>query len=133
MSLSAEQRNRLLESQLRVANAEIAQLRRRLSENGAHAKRIDRAYVDGLLLAQRHLAFLDTSRQAALAGADISHCRWENALALLRLGRCHNGRRWLLHDLAEIEAALSRAKAVALENPDAYRARLPKHARPGAV
>lgn len=127
-----EQRVRLLEAELRVANAEIARLRRRLHENGAHGKRLDRAYSDALLLAQLHIGFLPTSRSAAAELAEISHNRWENAIALLRLARCHNGHDWMHHDLATIEERLGKAKDVALDSPEAYRARLPKHSRPAS-
>lgn len=129
MTVDLEQRVRLLESQLRVANAEIATLRRRLGESGAHGKRLDRAYADALLLATLHVGYQPTSRRAAVK-AGISHNRWENAVALLRLARCHDGREFLRNDLATIEEKLTKAKAAALATPDAYRARLPKHIRP---
>lgn len=125
-----ELRIRVLESQLRVANAEIAKLRRRIGENGAHGKRLDMAYRDALLLGELHIAFLPTSRRFAEMRSGISHNRWENAFALLRLARVHNGRHWIVHDLATMEERLSKAKETALTVPEAYRARLPKHARP---
>lgn len=132
MSAELEQRVRVLESQLRVANAEIAKLRRRLNESGAHGKRLDRAYADALLLASLHVGFQPTSRRAAWELAGISHNRWENAIALLRLARVHSGRDFLHHDLATIEERLDKAKEVALATPDAYRVRLPKHIRGAA-
>lgn len=55
--------------------------------------------------------------------------RWENARALLILARCHTGKRWIVHDLAIIEERLTAAKETALDEPAAYRARLPRHAR----
>ena len=128
--MNQDQQLRVLESELRVANAEIAKLRRRANENGAHGKRLDRAYRDGLLLGELHIAYLPTSRTFAHERAGIKHNRWENAIALLRLARCHNGKHWLVHDLATIEEKLAKAKAQALETPEAFRARLPKHARP---
>ena len=131
MTLPADQQIRLLESQLRVANAELARLRRRLGEKGAHSKRLDRAYSDALLLAELHLAFLPTSRAFARERVAMTHNHWENAMALLRLARCYNRRHWVEHDLATIEERLAKAKQTALETPDAYRARLPKHVRPG--
>lgn len=132
MSAELEQRIRVLESQLRVANAEIAKLRRRLNESGRMGKRLDRAYADALLLAQLHIGFQPTSRRAAWESAGVSHNRWENAIALLRLGKVHNGREFLHHDLATIEERLANAKELALTTPDAYRARLPKHIRRAA-
>lgn len=130
MSAEREQRIRVLESQLRVANAEIAKLRRRLGQNGAYGKRLDNAYRDALLLAALHLGFQPTSRRAAEEQADISRNRHQNAIALLRLARVHNGRQFLHHDLATIEERLATAKDVALTTPAAYRARLPRHMRP---
>lgn len=129
MSAELEQRIRVLESELRVANAELAKLRRRAGENGAHGKRLDQAYADALLLAELHLGFLPTSRRSAEECAQISRNRHQNAVALLRLARCHNGRHFLHHDLATIEERLANAKDLALETPDAYRVRLPKHER----
>lgn len=128
--MSPEQHLFLLQHDLRMANAEIARLRRRLNENGAHGKRLDRAYRDALLLAEFHIGYLPTTRSYAYEAARITNGRWENARALLRLARMHNGRRWLATDLATIEAALTQAKEQALETPTAFRARLPKHARP---
>lgn len=119
----------MLESQLRVANAEIAKLRRRLNESGAHGKRLDRAYSDALLLASLHVGFQPTSRRAALELVAISRNRHQNAVALLRLARVHDGAEFLHHDLATIEERLTAAKDVALTTPEAYRARLPRHMR----
>ncbi len=120
----------LLRHELRIARAELARLRRRLNENGAHGKRVDRAYHDALLLAGFHIGYLPTTRAYAYETAGITNGRWENARALLRLAKVHNGRRWLMADLMAIEAALSKAKEVALDAPNAFRGRLPKHARP---
>ena len=79
----------LLSRQLEHASAyaELATLRAKVRINSAHAKRIDRAYHDALLLAKFHIGFLETSREAAKALAGITHCRWENAIALLRMAR----------------------------------------------
>lgn len=127
--IELDQQLRVLESELRVANAELAKLRRRVGESGAHGKRLDRAYADALLLAQLHLGFLAASRRSAEECAAITRNRHQNAVALLRLARCHNGREFLQHDLATIEERLTKAKDLALGNPDAYRARLPKYER----
>lgn len=127
--ITAEQRNKVLESELKIAHAEIAKLRRRLSESGAHGKRLDRAYADGLLLAQLHIGYLATSRRAADECAEISRSRHQNAVALLRLAKVHNGRHFLHHDLVTIEERLAQAKDLALEEPSAYRARLPRYER----
>ena len=122
-------KERLLQTELRLAYAELARLRRRLNEAGAHGKRIDRAYGDALLLAGFRMAFEPTTREHAFKYAGMSNHRWENARALLKLARVHNGRQWLAHDLATIESALAKAKEKALNTPEAFRARLPPHAR----
>ncbi|MEZ4865321.1 MAG: hypothetical protein R3C14_28690 [Caldilineaceae bacterium] len=127
--MSPEQRIRVLESELRVAYGELAKLRRRLNESGSHGKRVDRAYRDALLLAELAIGYQPTTRAFAEKYAGITHVRWENAMALLRLARVHSGKKWLLHDLAAIEKKLSAAVEKAHETPEAFRARLPKHAR----
>lgn len=119
-----------IKQELRRAYADLAEARSRLKINSAHAKRVDRAYHDALLLAQFHIGFLETGRESAKRHGGITHCRWENAIALLRMARCHDGRNWLQHDLATIEAKLDAAKDIAIEDPDRYRMRLPAHARP---
>ena len=129
--MTPEQQIKVLQSELRLANAEIARLRRRLNEDGVHGKRVRRAYSDALLLAEFAIGYLPTTRTFAAHHAGMTHVRWENARALLKLARVHNGKRWLFHDLATIEAALDNAVEKSMETPEAFRARLPKHARPG--
>lgn len=125
VALSAEQRIALLELELKQVKAENAQLRNDLRINKRHAKRIELAYQDALLLAELHIGYMPTSRGKTQA---ISRRRWTNALALLKLGRVYNCKRFLAHSLAEIEYALSRAKQIATDNPSAFYARLPNHA-----
>jgi hypothetical protein len=125
-------RETIQQSDLRLANAEIARLRRRLGVSGRTAKRVERAYRDALLLANLHIGYLPTTRAAALHYAGITANRWENATALLKMARVTAGRVWLTHDLAEIESLLSLAAKQAIADPEIYRARLPKHARPKA-
>lgn len=128
--MKPEQQIRVLQSELKIANAELARLRRRVNEHGAHGRRVQRAYSDALLLAELSIAYLPTTRTFAEEHAGITHARWENARALMKLSRVHNGRRWLVHDLATIERQLSKAVETAMQTPEAYWARLPKHARP---
>lgn len=118
-----------LKKELQLANAEIARLRRKLPAPKPHEKRIETAWADALLLAEYHVAHQDTSRRHAYTFAGMTNHRWESAQALLRLARVHNGRRWLAHDLATIADGLDRARKQALETPEAFRARLPRHAR----
>jgi len=127
--LTPETKIRLLQHELKIARAEIAALRRRLNESGQHGRRLDRAWSDALLLANLHIAHLPTSRRSAEELLNITNNRWENARALLIMAKCHTGKRWVVHDLAMIEERLSEAKELAITEPSAYRARLPRHAR----
>ncbi|MCB1452105.1 MAG: hypothetical protein KDJ43_00540, partial [Rhizobiaceae bacterium] len=121
---------RTLRAELAIANSEIAGLRKRLGETSIHARRVERAYLDAMTLAALHVAHEETTRRAAEELAGITNNRWENARALLMLAKLHNDKRWLVHDLAVITERLEQAKALALAEPAAYGARLPKHARP---
>lgn len=125
--LTAEQRTKVLELELKQVKAENAQLRNALRQNTRHTKRIEQAYQDALLLAQLHVGYQPTSRNAS-GRAAISRRRWTNAVALLKLARAYNCRKFTVHSLAEVEPALQRAKRIAEENPTSYYARLPKHA-----
>lgn len=125
----------LSDEHLRIENDRLrrqnAQLRHALRlQNGRHAKRVDRAFEAALLLAELHCAFLDTARRPATVGT-LTQRQWTNGMALLRLARVVHGRRWRLHDLASIEERLERARAKALECPEAFRAMLPPSARDG--
>lgn len=128
---SAEAELKLVKLELQRAYAELADLRAKLKMNAAHTKRIDRAYHDALLLAHFHIGFEETTRERARTHGKITHCRWENAIALLCMARCHDGRKWLAHDMLTIETKLGRAKDIAIDEPSRFRARLPAHARPG--
>lgn len=124
--LTAEQRTKVLELELKQARAEAAKLRKSLAENSRHGQRVARAYDDALLLAGLHVGFQNTGRAASTKV--LTRRRWTNAIALLQLARVYNCRRFTVHSLAEIETALQRAKRIAEENSAAYLARLPRHA-----
>ena len=119
---------RHLEYEIARLRSQNAELRRRLHLNGHHARRIERAYEIALLLAGFHVAYQSTSRAYALSQG-ISQRSWEGAVALLRLARVVNGRRWAVNDLAGIEKRLSAAKERATLTPDAYFARGNLHMR----
>ena len=123
--LTADQRSKMLEMELKQAKAEAAKLRKALIENSRHGQRVARAYQDALLLAQLHIGYQPTSRNKA---AVISRRRWTNAVALLKLARVYNCKRFTVHSLAEIEAALDKARRIALDSPASFLARLPRHA-----
>jgi hypothetical protein len=123
--LTADQRLDLLDLALRRVKEENARLRKAIKENGHHARRIERAHDDALLLAALHIAYQPVTRDRVI---QLSKRRWTNAMGLLKLARVYNCRDFVAHSLAEIETALERAKRIALENPTSYHARLPKHA-----
>lgn len=129
MAVNWEARAKQLATELAIANSEIAKLRDQ--GQSVHARRVDRAWQDALALANLHIAYIETTRRNAEKFAGMTNNRWENARALLKLARLHNGRRWLAHDLATIEERLSAAKEIAIAEPAAFRARLPAHARYG--
>lgn len=108
--------------------AEVARLRRRLREQSRHAERMRRAYNAALLLAQLHTSYQPTGRQA-VKRLGMTQRQHENGLALLRLARVVNARQWVVHDMATIEAALQRAYDRALEEPEAFFVRGPRHLR----
>ncbi len=126
-TLSPDQRIKLLELELKQAKGEATKLRKAMIENSRHGQRIKQAYQDAILLANLHIAYQPSSRSSGQRAA-ISRRRWTNAIALLQLARVYNCRKFLAHSLVEIEAALEKAQRIALENPAAYVARLPRHA-----
>jgi len=95
--------------------------------DGRHEKRITRAYAAALALAELHIAYLPTTRDQAQA-CGLTQRQFENGIALLRMARVVEGRRWMLHDLAGIDARLRVARGKALDCPESFRAWLPAHA-----
>ena len=99
---------------------ENKKLRSALKINGMHARRISRAHDAALLLATWHLAYLPTTREFALSH-QMSQRTWQNAMALLRLGRLVDLRgRWRYHDLDTISARLDDAVIAAHSAPEVY-------------
>lgn len=121
--------NKHIELELLRLRDENAKLRKALRINGRHSRRIQRAYESALQLAIWHVGFLDTSRGFAKSQR-MSQRTWEGAMALLRLARVVNGRRWEAHDIATIERALQRAQDRALQTPPTFFMWLSKHRRP---
>ena len=107
--------------------AENAKLRAALKANGRHSRRISRAHDCSLLLATWHIAYLPTSREFA-AQNGVGQRSWQNAMALLKLGRIVDVRgRWLLHDLPTISAKLDDAVIAANSAPEIYFDHGPAH------
>lgn len=120
---------RYLKVELAKAKAEAAYLRKKLQVSNRHAKRIDRAYEDALLLAAWHVSGILPSRSYAKRYG-LTQNRWENAVALLKVARViQRQRHWVSNDMGLIEAWLAKARTYAMTIPDAFLCRLPHHGR----
>jgi hypothetical protein len=128
--LTPEQKIGMLEVELLKAKREAAKLRKALSINSRTHKRIEKAYEDALLLAAWRAAGIIPSRRYA-GEYEMTQFRYENAFGLLKFARVIQGhRRWMLDDLATIEAKLARARNRAFEDPPAFFLYLNKHCTP---
>jgi len=122
------QANTYLQLEIAELKAENTRLRKKLKENSRHARRVEKAYQDALLLASFAQVRIYPSRSYCLYKEQMPQRRWQNAIALLRLARVINGsRKWSVTDLATIGLRLETARQRAIEQPEAYRARLPRH------
>ena len=127
--MTPEQKIRYLELENEQIKRDAAALRKRLAETSAHTRRVERAYADALLLATWCAGGIAPSRRFA-ARHQMSQRRWQNACGLLRMGRIlDRHRHWTTSDLTLIESRLGRARQQAIESPDAFQARLNRHAR----
>jgi hypothetical protein len=118
---------RSLQVELAKAKAEAAYLRKQLKVTNRHAKRIDKAYEDALLLASWRAVGIVPSRSYAKRFGMTQH-RWESATALLKMARIiQRHRYWAIDDLLLIEARLSIARERAIQTPEAFFLRLNSH------
>lgn len=127
--MNASQEIEYLKLEVEKLKADRARMAKALQENSYHGRRIQRAYEDALLLAMwRSSGIIPSRRYAKLH--NFTQTRWENCVGLLRMARIIvSHRRWVTDDLATIEQRLEIAKQKALENREAYKARLTAHAR----
>ena len=121
----------MLETEVMKLRHENSQLRKAARDGGGYRGRISRAYQDALQLAVYHMGFENTGRAVSVDSLGLTKRRWENAIALLKLAKLHNGRRWKSYDLVEIEQKLEQAKATALACPWLYRVQLPAYMQNG--
>lgn len=114
----------LLQSRLIRAETELAILRDKLRECNRHARRIEQAYEDALLLASWTINETHPSRSRAARLGQVTQRRWENAVALLRMARViTRHRHWTTNNQETIRSKLEQARIRAIETPDAFRAR----------
>src|SRR5438270_13980293 len=125
--MNTQQQLRYLQVELAKAKAEAAHLRKKLQFSNRHAKRIDKAYEDALLLATWRSTGTTASRAFARKQG-FTQNRWENAVALLKVARViQRQRHWVMDDLGLIEARLVNAREHAMKMPGAFFSRHPRH------
>jgi hypothetical protein len=128
-SMRPDQQIHYLELEVAQLKAEATRLRKALHLSSRHAKRIEKAVVDALLLAMWRTSGVLTSRDFAKKHG-MTQNRWQNAVALLKMARViQRHRYWVTDDTALIEARLASVRTMALEHPDAFWARLNRHGR----
>jgi hypothetical protein len=124
-----DQQIKYLELEVTQLREEATRLRKALQLSTRHAKRVQKAFSDALLLAMWRTSGVTTSRDHAKAQG-ITQNRWQNAVALLKMARViQRQRSWATKDLALIEARLANARSLALEHPEAFFSRLNHHGR----
>lgn len=125
--MNAEQHIKYLELELAKSRAEAAQLRKKIGEKSRHARRIQKAYEDALLLAMWWVSGIIPSRSYTKRQG-MSQNRFQNATALLKMGRVIvRHRHWAIKDLAIIEQRLASARQRALDDPQLFFLRHPRH------
>jgi hypothetical protein len=118
----------LLERENKRLKADAAKMRKKLGECDAHNRRITEAYGHAVTLAKWHCQGIEPSRRFA-GKNNISHRKWQNANAMLRMARVLDRcRHWTTGDLNLIVEWLDRAWSDAIETPESFRARLNRHA-----
>jgi hypothetical protein len=124
-----DQQIKYLKLEVAKLKAEATRLRKALRLSSRHARRIEQAFQDALLLAMWHTSGVVTSREYAKKHG-MTQNRWQNAVALLRMARVIlRHRSWTTEDAALIETRLAHARTVALDHPEAFWARLNRHGR----
>src|SRR5689334_17842582 len=107
--LTLSQKVEYLEVDILKLKKENTALRKALRENSKHARRVEKAYDDALLLISWHVAGIIPSRRYARL-YNITQHRYENAYGLLKLARViHRRRTWAREDLATMERKLAKA------------------------
>jgi hypothetical protein len=118
--MDPQEKIRLLQIELAKVRQEANQLRKRLSINGYHERRIQQAAEDALLLAMVRIAGVHPSRRL-MVSLGIPEGRFEHALALLRLARIVTRQRhWATTDMAVVESRIETARQRALKDPEVF-------------
>jgi hypothetical protein len=102
----------------------VVKLGRKAGERTYHARRVQLAHDDALLMATLYCAGIYPSRHY-MQHQSVSRTRFDNALALLRMARVVK-RKWLWPARREvhfptIEKAVGLAKTKATDKPESYR------------
>lgn len=125
--MNEQQHIKYLELENAKLRAEAVQLRKKLGENARHTRRINKAYEDALLLAIWRVSGITPSRSYTKEQG-ISQNRFQNATALLKMARVIvRHRQWVIKDLVAIEQRLETARQRALDDPELFFLRHPRH------
>jgi hypothetical protein len=123
-----QEKIRGLELKNNLLQQEVTRLNKSVHDKSKHKRRVNAAFNDATILVGLHAGQQPTSRRYAVANRHLTQTRWENAIGLLRMARVINNRHWASSDLAHIGSALERARQRAIESPEAFKARLNRHA-----
>ena len=128
------QERRRLEAQLTAIEIEKADLQAenhrlsaRVKETSGHGRRVRRAKRIAQLMILLHTSGLPHSRRYMIENGLCRQRQWERAVALLRLARIYSRHSFVIDDAALLQRRLDRACEIALDNPLALKARMPRH------
>ena len=128
------QERRRLEAQLTALEIEKADLQAenhrlsaRVKETSGHGRRVRRAKRIAQLMILLHTSGLPHSRRYMIENGFCRQRQWERAVALLRLARIYSKHSFVIDDAALLQRRLDRACEIALDNPLALKARMPRH------
>lgn len=120
-----------LQDELRTLKLINRKLWRRVAEDGRHGRRVRRAHTDAMHIVALGIGYGVLLPSRAMVGEHgISQRRWENAIALMRMARLvtlrpGRGYAWATGDVGTITARIDTALDQAIDQPEAFRARLP--------
>lgn len=124
-----ETKLRELELQNHLLRREVTRLAKRAGEKSKHGRRVNAAFNDAVIMAGLHAAHQPTSRRYMIEHHGFTQTRWENAMGLLRMARVvTRHHHWASADAAHIGDTLERVRERAITEPEAFKARLNKHA-----
>ena len=110
--------------QLKAENGQLRRSRHLAALRG-DLRRVERAAADAGLLAALHVGGVNTARRA-VGVHGLGQWRWEQAVAVLRLGRVYGRVGWLTTDPGAVAEGVTAGRAAAMRDPERWRLRLNK-------